>query len=119
MAFAPSAFWNSRSITHLANYLSRSLPTNSSDEPRVDGVLLRRRRADRQQRQRARDEAGGAEPQELAVRGQRARRPDGGHSGEPGQPLPPARCGPATLPDAVAGEPARDASERTRDLAAG
>src|SRR5450432_198006 len=33
MAFAPSASWNSRSITHLANYPSRSLPTNSSDEP--------------------------------------------------------------------------------------
>src|SRR5229473_7685512 len=32
MAFAPSAFWNSRSITHLANYLSPSLPMNSSDE---------------------------------------------------------------------------------------
>src|SRR6266436_4238514 len=32
MAFVPFAFWNSRSITHLANYLSRSLPMNSSDE---------------------------------------------------------------------------------------
>src|SRR5712692_3745963 len=32
MAFAPSAFWNSRSITHLANYLSPSLPMNSSDQ---------------------------------------------------------------------------------------
>src|SRR5882724_413743 len=32
MAFAPSASWNSRSITHLANYLSPSLPMNSSEE---------------------------------------------------------------------------------------
>src|SRR5271157_159440 len=32
MDFAPSAFWNSRSITHLANYPSRSLPMISSDE---------------------------------------------------------------------------------------
>jgi hypothetical protein len=31
-AFVPSASWNSRSITHLANYLSRNLPMNSSDE---------------------------------------------------------------------------------------
>src|SRR5713226_4410248 len=36
MAFAPSAFWNSRSITHLANYLSPSLPMNSSDESNFD-----------------------------------------------------------------------------------
>src|SRR5438552_6165421 len=33
MAFAPSAYWNLRSITHLANYQSRNLPMNSSDEP--------------------------------------------------------------------------------------
>src|SRR5712692_3188098 len=33
MAFAPSVSWNSPSITHLASYPSRSLPTNSSDEP--------------------------------------------------------------------------------------
>src|SRR3984893_4588365 len=32
MAFVPSASWNSHSITHLANCLSRSLPMNSSDE---------------------------------------------------------------------------------------
>src|SRR5260370_32448256 len=32
MAFVPFASWNSRSITHLANYLSRSSPMNSSDE---------------------------------------------------------------------------------------
>src|SRR5258705_11978100 len=32
MAFVPFVSWNSRSITHLANYLSRSLPMNSSDE---------------------------------------------------------------------------------------
>src|SRR5208283_1766441 len=32
MDFAPSAFWNSRSITHLANYPSPSLPMISSDE---------------------------------------------------------------------------------------
>src|SRR5467141_2345458 len=32
MAFVPFASWNSRSITHLANSLSRSSPMNSSDE---------------------------------------------------------------------------------------
>jgi hypothetical protein len=32
MDFAHSASWNSRSITHLANRPSRSLPANSSDE---------------------------------------------------------------------------------------
>src|SRR6266852_4864318 len=32
MAFVPFASWNSRCITHLANYLSRSSPMNSSDE---------------------------------------------------------------------------------------
>src|SRR5664280_1533345 len=32
MAFAPSASWNSRSITHLANYPSPSLPMIFSDE---------------------------------------------------------------------------------------
>ena len=85
----------------------------------AERVLLRRRRADRQQRQRARDEAGGAQPQELAVRGQRARRPDGGDPGEPDQQLPPARRGPATLPDAVAGEPAALRAERVARLAAG
>src|SRR5664280_1615667 len=31
MAFVPSASWNSRSITHLANYPSPSLPMISSD----------------------------------------------------------------------------------------
>jgi hypothetical protein len=31
-ASAPSAFWNSPSITHLPSYPSRSLPMNSSDE---------------------------------------------------------------------------------------
>src|ERR1039458_1603697 len=34
MASAPSASWNSRCITHLANCPNRSLPTNSSDEPK-------------------------------------------------------------------------------------
>jgi hypothetical protein len=32
MVSVPFASWNSRSITHLANYLSRNLPMNSSDE---------------------------------------------------------------------------------------
>src|SRR5580700_10459214 len=36
MASVPSASWNSRSITHLANYLSRNLPMNSSDESFFD-----------------------------------------------------------------------------------
>src|SRR5271157_2136596 len=57
MAFAPSAFWNSRSITHLANYPSPSLPMISSDEsgyststvlrahePDLCDLLARRRR---------------------------------------------------------------------------
>src|SRR5271165_6793859 len=35
MAFAPSASWNSRSITHLANYPSPSLPMISSDESKI------------------------------------------------------------------------------------
>jgi hypothetical protein len=35
MAFAPSASWNSRSITHLVSYLSQNSPTNSSDEPKM------------------------------------------------------------------------------------
>src|ERR1035438_5998416 len=45
MVFAPSASWNSHSITHLANYPSRSLPMNSSDEsykqahPRIASTL--------------------------------------------------------------------------------
>src|SRR5258708_5708974 len=37
MAFVPFASWNSRSITHLANYLSRSSPMNSSDESILEG----------------------------------------------------------------------------------
>jgi hypothetical protein len=74
--------------------------------------------ADRQQRERTRDEAGGAEPQELAVRRQRARRPDGGGPGEPDQQLPAARGGSATVPDAVAGEPAVAARARPAGLAA-
>src|ERR1039457_2509894 len=36
MASAPSASWNSRCITHLANCPNRSLPTNSSDESKMD-----------------------------------------------------------------------------------
>src|SRR5664280_1119594 len=35
MAFAPSASWNSRSITHLANYPSPSLPMIFSDESKI------------------------------------------------------------------------------------
>src|SRR6516165_9897874 len=35
MAFAPSASWNSRSITHLASYLSPSLPMIFSDESKL------------------------------------------------------------------------------------
>ena len=37
MAFAPSASWNPRSITHLANYPSLSSPTISSDESIFQG----------------------------------------------------------------------------------
>src|ERR1022692_4342484 len=37
MASAPSASWNSRCITHLANCPNRSLPTNSSDESEIYG----------------------------------------------------------------------------------
>jgi hypothetical protein len=39
MAFVPFVSWNSRSITHLANYLSRSLPMNSSDESIFGGLV--------------------------------------------------------------------------------
>src|ERR1035441_3666417 len=38
MAFAPSASWNSRSITHLANYPSPSLPIIFSDESIIISV---------------------------------------------------------------------------------
>src|SRR5664280_248208 len=38
MAFVPSASWNSRSITHLANYPSPSLPMISSDESKFNAV---------------------------------------------------------------------------------
>src|ERR1035437_9652135 len=38
MAFAPSASWNSRSITHLANYPSPSSPMISSDEPSIKAI---------------------------------------------------------------------------------
>src|ERR1035438_3643632 len=39
MASAPSASWNSRCITHLANCPNRSLPTNSSDESNNNGLI--------------------------------------------------------------------------------
>ena len=39
-ASAPSASWNSRSITHLANYPSRSLPMNSSDESKLISIAI-------------------------------------------------------------------------------
>src|SRR5271157_2921007 len=42
MAFEPSASWNSRSITHLANYPSRSLPMNSSDESDLKMRLVKK-----------------------------------------------------------------------------
>src|ERR1035441_7909074 len=40
MAFAPSASWNSRSITHLANYPSPSLPMIFSDESLFERLLV-------------------------------------------------------------------------------
>src|ERR1035437_10108366 len=40
MASAPSASWNSRCITHLANCPNRSLPTNSSDESKKKELTL-------------------------------------------------------------------------------
>src|SRR6202022_431768 len=40
MAFVPSASWNLRSITHLANCLSRSLPMNSSNESKKETSKL-------------------------------------------------------------------------------
>src|SRR5271165_1915017 len=40
MAFAPSASWNSRSITHLANYPSPSLPMIFSDESVYIGTIV-------------------------------------------------------------------------------
>src|ERR1017187_7237516 len=39
-AFAPSASWTSRSITHLANYPSRILPMNSSDESKLISIAI-------------------------------------------------------------------------------
>src|ERR1035441_2148126 len=39
MAFAPSASWNSRSITHLANYPSPSLPMIFSDESYIQSIV--------------------------------------------------------------------------------
>src|ERR1039458_256503 len=47
MVFALSASWNSRSITHLANYPSRSLPMNSSDESNISVRGTRRKAARR------------------------------------------------------------------------
>src|ERR1022692_2548120 len=44
MASAPSASWNSRCITHLANCPNRSLPTNSSDESSFEGCCSRPRK---------------------------------------------------------------------------
>src|ERR1017187_7894133 len=40
MDFAPSASWNSRSITHLANYPSRSLPMISSNESKKKAIIF-------------------------------------------------------------------------------
>jgi hypothetical protein len=85
----------------------------------TDGVLRRRSGADGQQHQRARNEASGAEPQELALCGQCARRKDGGDLGEPDEYLPPPRRGPATVPDATANEPAVGAHHRPGRVAAG
>src|SRR5579883_510136 len=75
----------------------------------VDGtecVLFRRRGAGGQQRVGTGDEARGAEPQELALRGQPARRKNRGDSGQPGLDLPPPRSRSATLLHATAPEPA-------------
>src|SRR5579871_5090051 len=66
----------------------------------VDGtecVLFRRRGAGGQQRVGTGDEARGAEPQELALRGQPARRKNRGDSGQPGLDLPPPPGGSAAL----------------------
>src|SRR5579883_890547 len=75
----------------------------------VDGtecVLFRRRGAGGQQRVGTGDEARGAEPQELALRGQPARRKNRGDSGQPGLDLPPPPGGSAALLHATAPEPA-------------
>ena len=56
--------------------------------------------------QRTRDEARGAESQEFPIRRQPARRPHRRYPGQPDLHLPPARRRSATLPDAIAGEPA-------------
>jgi transposase len=54
-------------------------------------VLLRWRSADRQQRERARNETRCVEPQELALRGQPARRKSRRHPGQLNKHLPPPR----------------------------
>src|SRR5579883_3416114 len=75
----------------------------------VDGtecVLFRRRGAGGQQRVGTGDEARGAEPQELALRGQPARRKNRGDSGQPGLDLPPPPGGSAALLHATAPAPA-------------
>src|SRR5579883_645966 len=75
----------------------------------VDGtecVLFRRRGAGAQQRVGTGDEARGAEPQKLALRGQPARRKNRGDSGQPGLDLPPPPGGSAALLHATAPEPA-------------
>src|SRR5579883_2103656 len=75
----------------------------------VDGtecVLFRRRGAGGQQRVGTGDEARGAEPQKLALRGQPARRKNRGDSGQPGLDLPPPPGGSAALLHATAPAPA-------------
>ena len=64
---------------------------------------------------RARDEARGAQPQELFIRRQPARRPHRGHPGQPDQHLPPARRRSATLSHPTVDEPAHLAAMRDLD----
>src|ERR1019366_8910246 len=63
------------------------------------------------------DEARGAEPQELLVRGQSAGRPHRPHPGQPHFNLPPAPGRSPTLPHPTADESALLARARSRRLA--
>ena len=85
----------------------------------TERVLLRWRSPHRQERQRARDQARGAQSQELPVRGKSARRQNGGDPDQPDQHLPPSRRGPATVSHATANESIADAQKRVGQLAPG
>jgi hypothetical protein len=71
---------------------------------RVERLLPGWSGAHRQQHQRAGDQAGGVEPQELVVCWQSTRRSNRIYIGQPDKYLPPARCRPATVSYPATGE---------------